>query len=102
MTNNKLTYYFEQFLEGFKAEITEVVATSVINNLKESNESLEGRPQNDVYLTIDEAASLFRISKSQINKMRQQHSNFPITKIGTAVRFKRTELELFFKETFNN
>ena len=97
MQNNKLTYYFEQLVEEFKAQITEEVATSVIKVLNESLQLKSDRSQDDSYLTSTEVASLFKISKSQIAKLRKKHKDFPVIKIGTAVRFKNRELEVFFK-----
>jgi len=101
MQNNKLQYHFTQLIEEFKAQITEEVATSVVNVLNDSIKLNQGRPENDVYLTSAEVASLFKISRSQLNKLRKKHSNFPVIKIESAVRFKQSELELFFRQNFN-
>ncbi len=101
MQNNKLTYHFDQLIQEFKAQITEEVATSVINVLDDSIKLNQGRPQNDVFLTSAEVASLFKISRSQLIKLRKKYSNFPVIKIESAVRFKQSELEVFFKQTFN-
>lgn len=97
MKNTKLTYHFEQLIEEFKAQITEEVATSVINALSESLQLKNDRSQDDEYLTSGQVASLFKISRSQLVKMRKKHKDFPVLKIGTAVRFQRSELEVFFK-----
>ena len=102
MNSSRLTYHLEQFLAEFKAEITEEVATSVINALDEVMALKTDRSQNDTYLTINEVALTFKISKSQVNKLRRKHKNFPELKIGTAVRFKLGELEVFFKQLSNS
>lgn len=101
MHNNKLTYHFDQLVQEFKAQITEEVATSVINALGDSIALKQDRSQNDVFLTSAEVASLFKISRSQLIKLRKKYSNFPVIKIESAVRFKQSELEVFFKQTFN-
>jgi len=101
MQNNRLQYHFTQLIEEFKAQITEEVATSVVNVLNDSIKLNQGRPENDVYLTSAEVASLFKISRSQLIKLRKKYSNFPVIKIESAVRFKQSELEVFFKQTFN-
>ena len=98
---NKLSYHFNQIVNEIIVQITEAVATSVITALKDSIELNHDRPQNDVYLTSAEAAALFKISRSQLNKLRKKHSNFPVIKIESAVRFKQGELELFFRQNFN-
>lgn len=98
---NKLKYHFDQIVNEIIVQITEAVATSVITALKDSTELNHGQPQNDVYLTSAEAATLFKISRSQLIKLRKKHSNFPVIKIESAVRFKQSELELFFRQKFN-
>lgn len=101
MQNNKLHYHFGQFITELKSHITEEVATSVKQVLSDLNGIDKNQSHDDVFLNISEAARLFKISKSQINKLRKKHSNFPVTRIGTAVRFKKSELELFFNELSN-
>lgn len=101
MNNSKLTYHLEQFLTELKAEITEEVATSVINALGEVMALQNDRSQDDPYLTIDEVAKTFKISKSQINKLRKKHKDFPVLKIGTAVRFKQKDVEMFLQHINN-
>jgi len=101
MQNNKLHYHFSQFLNEYKTQISEEVATSVIQVLGKRIELNKGQSHDEVFLNSTEAASLFKISKSQINKLRKKHSNFPVIKIGAAVRFKQSALELFFNELSN-
>lgn len=101
MQNNKLNYHFSQLINELKTHITEEVATSVKQVLSENNALDKSRSQDEMFINISEAARLFKISKSQINKLRKKYSNFPVTKIGTAVRFKQSELELFFNELSN-
>ncbi|WP_303316993.1 helix-turn-helix domain-containing protein [Flavivirga abyssicola] len=99
MQKNRLTYHLKGLIDEFKAQITEEVATSVVKSLSESSQLNADRSQEDCYLTTAEAASLFKICKSQIVKLRKKHKDFPVIKIGTAVRFKRSELEVFFKKS---
>lgn len=101
MQNNKLHYHFSQFLSEFKAQIAEEVATSVIQVLGKQLELNKSRSQDDVYLTSDEVASLFKISKSQLVKLRKKYKDFPVVKIESTVRFKKGELENFFQNLKN-
>jgi len=101
MQDNKLHYHFNQFLNEFKAQIAEEVATSVIQVLSEQTELNKSRSQDDVYLTSDEVASLFKISKSQLVKLRKKYKDFPVIKIESTVRFKQSELEVFFENLKN-
>ncbi len=69
--------------------------------LKETMELTQDRSQNDTYLTLSEVAAVFKISKSQINKLRKKHKDFPVLKIGTAVRFKQKDVEVFLQRINN-
>ena len=82
-------------------QIAEEVATSVIASLS-SLSSLDSRSPNDKFLTIEEVAELFQVSKSHINNLRKEHPEFPLLKIGESVRYKQSELEQFFKRNKNN
>jgi hypothetical protein len=97
MQQDKLTYHFNEFISEFKSQITEEVATSVIDSLKEVIKSLpQGRPTDDMqHVTLSELACLFSISKSKINQLRKKHKDFPLVKIGTSVRFNPREVKVF-------
>lgn len=97
MRKDKLTFHFNEFIQEFKAQITEDVTTSVIESLKGFMEALpQSRPTDDMqHVTLNELASLFSISKSKINQLRKKHKDFPLVKIGTSVRFNPREVKVF-------
>lgn len=101
---DKLSFHFNEFLQEFKAQITEDVAMSVIDSLRDYTETLsQSRPTSEVqYVTLTQLASIFTISKSQINKLRQKHKDFPLVKAGTTVRFNPEEVKVFLNKHYNN
>lgn len=93
-------YHFQKLLHVFKDELAAAVANSVITTLKHAeNSSIE--ETGDEYLTVKEVCIRFKISKSTIHNLRKDHKDFPIIRIGDSVRFKRSELETFFKNIKN-
>ena len=101
LEQDRLTYHLSELLNELKAQIAEEIATSVIASLTSLN-SLNSGSQNDKFLTIEEVAELFQISKSHINNLRNEHPEFPLLKIGESVRYKQSELEQFFKTNNKN
>lgn len=95
-------YHFQKFLHVFKDELAAAVANSVMDALKHAqNSSTEGI--EDEFLTVKEVCARFKISKSQIHNLRKKYKkDFPVIRIGDSVRFKQSELEIFFKNLKSN
>ncbi len=91
-------YHFQKLLHVIKDELAVAVANSVITALKHAeNSSIE--ETGDEFLTVKDVCARFQISKSTIHNLRNDHKDFPIIRIGDSVRFKQSELEIFFKKS---
>lgn len=97
--SDKITYHLSNILEELKQILTEEISNSLQKTLIQHQLPIS---VNEDYLTIDELAANFKISKSHINKLRKKYKNFPVLNIDGSVRFNYRKVEQFLIELTNN
>ena len=97
--SDKIIYHLSNLLGELKQIVTEEISASIQNALSQNQLSVN---EHQVYLTIDELASSFKISKSHINKLRKKYKDFPVLNIDGSIRFSHSKFEEFFTEIANN
>lgn len=92
---DKINYHLSSLFSELKTIISDEIANSIQQTLISCKSELT--EQTQTVLTIEDVASVFKISKSHINKLRKKYKDFPVINIDGSVRFKKNELEEFFK-----
>jgi excisionase family DNA binding protein len=90
----KIDYHLTSLFSEIKAILSEEIINSIERSIQNSC-----TPQNQLQplLTTDELATYLKVSKSHINKLRKKHKDFPVLNIEGSVRFRKTEVEEFFR-----
>jgi hypothetical protein len=91
--SEKIIHHLSTIVEEFKQLLTDEISNSFQSILDQNNASIN---KTESYLTIDELALSFKISKSHINNLRKKYKNFPALLIDGSLRFKHSQVEEFF------
>lgn len=97
--NEKLNYHLCNIVGELKEILTEEISNSLQKTLSQNQLPVN---ELEVYLTIDELASIFKISKSHINKLRKKYKDFPVLNIDGSIRFSYSKFKEFFTEIAKN
>lgn len=100
MKKEKIILLLTELLECIAEENRKAIESSIAKHAEalapEKPSSLE-----EGLMDGKEICKTFNISRSHLNNLKKRHKNFPKHKFGSSVRYKKTEIESFFKSLEN-